>query len=115
MSSKSLTDVVAIIVKELTEFSSEERQRAVQASLTLLGESSITAVRTSSDDRGEEAGGNLDVPIRAKTWIRQNDLSDDQLVQVFHFDNGSAEVITPSIPGKNNRERVRNAYVLLGI
>jgi hypothetical protein len=115
MASKSITDVVAIIVRELTEFSSEERQRAVQASLTILGESSIAAARTSSDVRGEEAGASFDVPARARTWIRQNDLSDDQLVQVFHFDNGNVEVITPSVPGKNNRERVRNAYVLLGI
>ncbi|MEJ0077162.1 MAG: hypothetical protein WDO17_17305 [Alphaproteobacteria bacterium] len=115
MAKKSITDVVAIIVSELSPFTSEDRQRAVQASLTLLGETRTSGVqRAVADSEDVEADG-APIPTRAKTWIKQNGLSNDQLQQVFHFEGDKVEVITASIPGKNNREKVRNAYVLLGV
>ena len=59
--------------------------------------------------------GTGDLPPRARTWIKHNGLSLDQIHQVYLLDRDGVKVIASEIPGKNNRERVRNAYVLLGI
>ena len=114
MSKKSITEVVSLIVSELEPFPSEERHRVVSASLTLLGETEPrSAKRASPEARAEEVDG--DLPSRAKSWIRQNSLSLDQIQQVFHWSDEGVEVIAASLPGKNNKERVRNAYVMKGI
>jgi len=53
-------------------------------------------------------------PARVKAWMRQYDLSVDQLQQSFLIENGAVEFIG-EISGKNNKEKVRNAYILAGI
>jgi hypothetical protein len=117
MTKKSMTEVVALIVDQLNPLSSEERQRVVQASLMLLGESfAKPAAKTTDETRlvDEDESGS-DLPVKARSWIRQNGLSRDQLGQVFHFGEDGVECIASEIPGKTNREKVRNAYVLSGI
>lgn len=115
MTNKSAAEIVAIIVTELTPLSSEDRHRVVQASMTLLGESAAK-VGSSSPNTGESDAGDVGaLSNRARTWIRQNDLSMEQLEQVFHFDDGTVEIIAAEILGNNNKERVRNAYILTGI
>src|ERR1700722_15883466 len=47
--------------------------------------------------------------------MKHNGLSLDQIYQVYHLDSNGVEVIASEIPGRNNRERVRNAYILEGI
>lgn len=115
MAKKSIMEIVSMIVAELEPFPSEERQRAIHASLTLLGEVGVKSVKGSvSDSVGDdEAGG--DLPSRAQSWTKQNSLSREQLNQVFHWGDEGVEFIASEVPGKNNRERVRNAYVMLGI
>ena len=109
---KTLAEIAGIIVKELTPLNSEERKRAVHAAMTLLGEETMRqAVGSPAETEIEDSEA---LPPRAKTWMRQNDLSMDDLEQVFHFENGSIEIIA-EIPGRSNREKVRNAYILTGI
>jgi hypothetical protein len=115
MKTKSATEIVGTIVDELTPLSSEERQRVIQASLALLGEAPIQASRTGINEQRDGDQNIESLPDRAKTWARQNDLSLEQLQQVFHVSDDGVEVIAAEIPGKTYRERVRNAYVLLGI
>ena len=113
---KSLTEVVATLVDELTPLVSEDRHRAIQATLTLLGEQPIKMGARIGND--EEEGGTQDtegLSARSQTWMRQNGIIADDLHQVFHISNGGIEVIAPEIPGRSNRDKVRNAYVLLGI
>jgi hypothetical protein len=115
MNNKSTAEIVGIIVAELTPLSSEDRHRVVRASMTLLGESAAK-VENSSGDIDESAGERVgSLPIRARNWLRQNGISIEQIEQIFHFDDGSVEIIAAEIPGKNNKERVRNAYILTGI
>jgi hypothetical protein len=112
---KSITDVVSVVVGALQPLESEERHRVVSASMTLLGESGFRSPKSVDDDneRAEEDSGAL--PGRASSWMKQNSVSLEQLRQVFHWTDGTVEVIAAEMPGKNNKEKVRNAYILLGI
>jgi hypothetical protein len=113
MTKKSITEVVGTIVAELTPLTSEERQRVIQASLTLLGEAPI-AHGKSVDPQSPAREGDARLPPRARIWMQQNGLSAEQLDQVFHFDNETVAVIAAEMPGRNRSEQSRNAYVLTG-
>lgn len=115
MSKKNIMEVVSTIVEELTPLTSEERQRAIQASLTLLGETQAKIGTNLQSAEGEASDAASILPARTRTWMKQNALSAEQLDQVFHFVGGDVEIIASEIPGRTNREKVRNAYVLLGV
>jgi hypothetical protein len=107
MSNKTLSQVVGKIVEELESLSSDERKRAVQAAMTILGEEAIK----SSQAADESIEGAEKIHVRARTWMKQNEITVDQLQQVFLMDG---EVIA-SIPGDNKKDQVRNAYILTGV
>jgi hypothetical protein len=109
MSKKSITQAVAQVVDELTDFSPEERRRIVQASLTLLGDAT-SPLGDGVADKNEGHG----FPPKAHMWMKQYGLTAEQMSQVFHPGENGMEIIA-QIPGANRREQVRNAYVLLGI
>jgi hypothetical protein len=113
MNQKSLTQAVASIVQELEGFSSEDRHRIVRASMMLLGEAPTHLVPEGADaeSRQDQTGG---LPAKARSWMKQHDLTLDQISQVFHFGDDGPQIIAP-IPGANRRDQVRNAYVLCGI
>lgn len=111
---KNVTEVVGAIVNLLSPLESEERRRVVQASLTLLGEQSEGIGKGSPKELEGDGGSAGSLPARAQGWMKQNDVSIAQLQQVFHFADGEVKFIAAEIPGKNKREKVRNAYVLLG-
>ena len=113
MTKHKTTDVVGKIVEMLTPLTSDEKQRVIQASLVLLGETATDLNRGSLGGKPHEEIGNL--PARAQTWISQNKLSAEELQQVFLIAEGGAEVIASEIPGKSKREKTYNAYMLTGI
>src|ERR1700730_18408043 len=108
---RTLAEIVGTIVTELTPLGSDERRRAIQAAVTLLGEEAIGTPVTSVE-QGRPDGTEV-LPPRVRTWMRQNDLSMRELEQVFHLDGGTVEIIA-EIPGKSKKEKVRNAYILTG-
>jgi hypothetical protein len=112
MTKRTIVEIVGTIVNELTPLGSDERKRAVHAAMTLLGEQAIKSPQADVEYGGGDGAETL--PPRARTWMRQNDLSMRQLQQAFHIENGTVEIIA-EIPGKSNREKVRSAYVLTGI
>lgn len=112
------SDVVTKIVDLLTPLAPEDRTRVISASLTLLGEApthrtvtGVAAADNSSTAEQESAATN----IKARVWLRQNQISNEQLASGFHSSDGKTEVIVADIPGKNNKEKTLNAYVLTGI
>jgi len=121
MTTKGAVEVVGKIVEELTPFPTEERLRIVRASLTLLGDeprakgASDPVSGTGQDSPSGSAPDVGALPTRAQTWMKQNQLSLEQLQQGFHMDGDTVEVIASEIPGATNREKVRNAYILTGI
>jgi len=113
---KKTTEIVAEIVELLTPLESIERHRAVQASLTLLGETfSAPAVRPASARDGNDAVEPSSLPARAGIWMRQHGISVEELQQVFQLEGGNVEVIAGEIPGRNKKEKTYNAYVLTGL
>jgi hypothetical protein len=109
---KTLAQIVGIIVDELSPLGSDDRRRAIKAAMTLLGEETVKSEVADTDHvESEEA---MAFPPRVRTWMRQNDLSVGALQNTFHVENGAAEFIAEA-PGSTNKDKVRNAYILTGI
>jgi hypothetical protein len=47
--------------------------------------------------------------------MKQNGVTEDNLSHVFHIDGGAAEVIAGEAPGKSDKEKTLNAFVLTGL
>ncbi len=106
-------EIVARVVDLLTPLGSEDRQRVVQASLTLLGETATRASGAEDLDSNDVVAG--DMPVRARTWMQKNGVTADEIQEVFHFTNEGVEVIASEMPGRNASEKTLNAYVLTGL
>lgn len=109
---RTLAQIVGTIVDELTPLGSDDRRRAIQAAMTLLGEEEIRPSRPEHEATSVSDSGSL--PGRAVSWMRQNELSLEQLQHAFLIADGSVEIITQP-PGSSYREKVRSAYILTGI
>lgn len=105
------------IVRILKPLTSEERQRAVNAAMAFLGEAQISSKAAQPSSSAPE-GARVDViaggyPPSVSNWMRQHDLSSDELDQVFQFHkDGSFDI--HEVPGKTKKERTLNVYVLTG-
>jgi hypothetical protein len=104
------------LVELLKPLPSAERKRAIQAAMILLGEDQSRDVVAfeSPEKRAEETGNVGALPLRARTWMKQNDISATQLEQVFHLGKEGIEIIA-AIPGRNKKEQTYNAYILVGL
>jgi hypothetical protein len=121
-SARTIFDAVGRIFVVLEALSAEERRRALQAVLTMLGEG-IAAPRTgltapsglasASSPVAEET--NLNLGPKASSWVSRYQLTAAELGTVFHIMNGQAEVIASGAPGTTKKERTVNCYLLAGI
>jgi hypothetical protein len=104
-------DTLATIIEALKPLSSEERTRLVRAAMVFLGETPAT-----KDLAGisEDSVNSEQFPPRAKAWMRQHSVTTDQLEEVFHLSDGTAEVMG-SLPGRNKKEQTYSAYILTGL
>ena len=115
MTKINIADIVGKIVELMTPITSEERKRVVSASMTLLGENTPALKDVTRQDGDEDGHEELtDFPARAKTWIKKNKITQEQIDQVFHISEETVEIIA-DLPGSNNKENTYNAYVLIGI
>jgi hypothetical protein len=96
------------------------RKRAIKATLTLLGdddgvdlEPENRSGRRTTETESDAGGSSL--PPKVKAWMRSNSVDENQLQHTFHFDNGKAELIAGNLPGKTNKDRTINAYLLTGL
>lgn len=103
---------VGVVVDELTPLESEERRRVIDAALTLLGEKAVAKAAIEEPEEEAAVGGSY--PPRAAGWLKQNNLSHQQIERVFHLDGERADVLA-AIPGGANRDKVQNAYLLVGL
>lgn len=115
MNTKSITDIVGVIVSELTPLSSEERMRVVRASLTLLGEAEEGLSAGISDEKAAHVESADTFPLKVQNWMKQNSISVNQIEEVFHVSEDQTDVIAPDVPGNNKREKTLNAYVICGL
>jgi hypothetical protein len=116
MPKPKLSDVVGDIVDLLKPFSPDDRTRVIHAALTLLGDATSPSAVSAGAPKLPEAGGDAGATSpKAKMWQKQQGITAEQLSHVFHDVDGKMEIITGEIPGKNNKEKTLNAYVLTGI
>src|SRR6185369_20111 len=52
---------------------------------------------------------------QAKVWMKQNNIGIDELQQLFYVADGKVDIITSEMPGKDQKAKTINAYVLQGI
>jgi hypothetical protein len=87
--------------------------------MVLLGEVAPAALRKAPPDNdggfGAEADGQSSFSPRARTWMRQNAVTAQELEQIFHGEGNAAEFIAGDIPGSSNKIKTINAYVLSGL
>jgi hypothetical protein len=117
-----VTEATTKVVKLLSGLDSGGRQKVIQASMTILGETALDLNAGGRTDRGSgegDAGRERDtppgLPLKASVWIRQNSLTIDQLQQVFDIDGANVSVIAGSVPGKSSKDQTIAAYVLRGV
>lgn len=117
--SKATTDLVRL----LSPFTSEERQKIIHASLMLLGGSEAASVPPCGANAGTPGAlgdaakdaGEGGLPVKAAAWVRQNGLTKEQLDHVFDIDGSTVTLIADNIPGKSLKDKTIAAYVLRGI
>jgi hypothetical protein len=119
-----ITGIATKIVNLLSPLGSQDRQKVIQGSLMLLGESGgSTAGSVGRLDDGH--GGNMTeaksvhnlagVSPKANAWLKHNGITSDEIENVFDIANGEVTVIAAKIEGKSTKERTLNTYVVLGI
>lgn len=115
----NVTDLAGITTQVyalLSPLDPDGRARVIAACLALFGDPVPAGVgsRSNLSHVGEESLPEH-VGAKARRWIRQFDLTADDLEQVFHFtDTGSVELIATEIPGATKKEQSANAYLLCG-
>lgn len=117
MAKNDTVSACAQIVAILKRLKPDERLRAVQAALTLVGEARIQTPKSEAPlvDAGEGAGdGAADLPPRVRAWLRQNELDAKLLSHAFHIEGDSANFIG-NMPGKDLKEKTINSYVVAGL
>lgn len=96
----------------------ELRRRAIKAALTLLGDEGAMSNPTASPK--QNAGENADespvaYPAKAKLWMRSHNVTEAQINEVFHIDNGTVSIIASELPGNSDAEKTIEAYILVGL
>lgn len=120
---KATPETLTAIIKLLEPLSSAQRQRTVAAVMMFLGEAQLRkpsrqqeasggGASNGKSDGDDEAEG--DYTAHITKWMKQNDVSAEQLDQVFHFNqDGTFDLL--HTPGKSKKEQTVNAYVLTGL
>ena len=109
------TNALTAIIKALTPLASEERRRTVDAAMLFLGEPATTADVGRDVAKGTTHNSIAEgYPPAATRWLKQHDMSAEELDQVFHFNpDGSFEI--HDAPGKSKKEKTLNTYTLTGL
>ncbi len=105
------------IVGILNNLDTAERQRVVRAAQILLGDSEsgpIQSDNVSLTKQGEEE--KIDgLNPQARKWASKNGITQNELDGVFHIDGQKVEVVGSEIPGKGDKGKTHNVYILEGI
>lgn len=114
MSAAQNTAIVAKIVELLEPLASDERQRVVTASMTLLGESNMPVNQPAAAASLDADAGMQKMPSKVQAWMKKHSIGLEQLNHVYHIEGEETDFIA-SMPGKNKKDKTYNAYVLTGL
>ncbi len=106
------------IVDALQPLQSPDRKRAVLGALHFLGEewSSLPDRTPPSPEAGADVADSATDSFEhaVQAWMKKNDLSADDVEQVFAFEDGKINIIA-DLPGKGKRENTIVIYTLMGV
>src|SRR2546429_2972107 len=104
MEGENIAETMTKMVALLEPLERDVRRRVIQATLTLLGdEGSSISGGTRAGVREDQPEGKF--PRRAESWIRQHDLSEDELNHVFHVDGDHVGIVASRVAGATNKRR----------
>jgi hypothetical protein len=117
---QATTDALTTIINLLKPLTSEDRHRTVGAAMMFLGETSVSPPKLkqknggsegSDEGEGSEEG---DYSPHVTKWMKQNDVSAEELDRVFHFNkDGTFDLL--HAPGNSKKEQTQNTYILTGL
>jgi hypothetical protein len=112
MAKNTLMEIVTKIVDLLEPLKPEERKRVLDSVFAFLGEPHRDPNQKNGDlgDHGQPSH----VHASAKPWMKQYSISTEEIEQVFNDADGTLSVIA-TLPGKTNKEKTLNGYVLEGL
>jgi hypothetical protein len=118
--SKEIADIATKLVVLLDPLDVERRRKAINAALVILGDPPReTGARKDADQSKVEgelpSGDGWPKHTKLRTWMRQNSITDSQIAQLFHLDDGKVNVIASTVAGAKGGEKSRNAYLLQGL
>jgi hypothetical protein len=109
------------VLAALEPLEADERARVVAWAVQKLGVAGQQALRSNAKDDSSAAfesgqvGQTVPISSKGALWMRQNELTESQILDVFHFEDSGAEIILGEILGATIKDKVRNAYLLLGL
>jgi hypothetical protein len=106
-----VAEIAVKIVGLLEPLSPEDRQKAIKASLILLGETTVPGAPGPGPKPDHDPGS---LPPKATIWMNHNGLTRAQLERVFDISGGEVSIIA-AVPGKSDKAKTHNAYVLQGV
>src|SRR5262249_30146066 len=110
------TDALTKMIDLLRPLDSEERRRTVGAAMLFLGETaapiSVSGTSPERETTPDAGDGSYSTAVRA--WMKQNDISSDELDRVFHLrGDGTFDIL--DVPGRTKKDQTLNTYVLTGL
>lgn len=116
MAKNNLVEITSQLYGLLEPLNTEDRKRAVNAVLVLLGDSPIvpTFVSLGSESQVGTLANTPGLGAKATQWIKQHKLTHEILEKCFYFQNGKADIHLNTIIGAGYREQTSNCYLLIG-
>jgi hypothetical protein len=115
----NIADIASKMFHLLDPLTSEDRQRAMNGALAMLGEapgqSAPTPVAVSGVAAAAPGPNVIGLSPKGGAWMKQNGLTLDQVERVFDISNQGVDLMAAEAPGRNRKEQTRNTYVLVGL
>jgi hypothetical protein len=109
-------DALLALVDILKPLPSPDRKRAVLGALHFLEEDWVPLPRKKEEARLPEAPPepNGAFPAAVQSWMKKNDLTAEEVEQVFALEDGKINIIA-DLPGRGKRDKTITTYTLMGL
>jgi hypothetical protein len=115
--SKTVAVAVPKLVQVLTSLTPEGRKRAIASALMIFGEVPLSKSPPEEDkkDPKNDSVSSDGVSAKAIAWMKNNQITRQELEHVFSIDKDSIDVIAAKLLEKTKSKQTVQAYVLCGV